>query len=323
MRRVRALRYGVGRALAGLARAPVTASAVIGAVAVGFLLIGVVHLIAHNVGAVAETWSGRAHMVVYLEAGAPADEVVALEASLSELPVVARAVYVSPAEALARLQRSLGDLSRGGARTDAAAGRVGLGQLLQEEFGAGMLPASIEVTFNAGISDIARADWLPDRLSERVEAAAGVEEVIFVGDVSQRLDALVAGVRYAAWGLLALLGLACVYVVALTMRLRTRVRQREADVMALFGASRAFVRGPLLFEGMIHGTLGAALAMAGLWLLFTGGGEALREVLSHTIGAVELSFVPALHLLWFVAAGAGLGIVGSLLVTAAPAQELA
>lgn len=310
MRRLRALQYGLGRAFSGMGRAPLAAATVIGVVAMGFLLIGAVYLAAYNLGIVAERWGGGVDMVIYLEAGADADQVAALETRLAELPVVTRAAYVSPTEALSQMRRSLGELG------SSAALRDELGLLLQEEFGAGMLPASIEVTLSAGIEDIARADWLPDRLRARIEAAVGVEEVMFVGDLGDRRDALLAGVRYALWGCLALLSLACIYIVAITMRLRTRVRRGEADVMALFGASSAFVRGPLILEGLIHGTVGAGLAIAALWLLFQGAAGGIRRALSNVLGAVELGFVPGLHLVVFLVAGAVLGMTASLLVTA-------
>lgn len=298
MQRLRALWYAMGRAIDGLRRTPAVAAAVTGAVAVGFLLVGVVHLIAHNIEAMASAWGGGAHMVVYLEAGTPAAEAEKLRVALAQVPAVERAVQVSQAQALERLRRSLGE-------------HQDLDLLLEDELGAELLPASIEVTFGDGVKDVARNH----PLVARVEAAVGVEEVVFVGQWADRLTLLMNSLRLGVWCFFGLMGAACVYVVATTMRLRAQAHRREAEVMELFGASAAFVRGPLLLEGMLQGTLGAAAAMAALWLLFDTGASAVRDTLREALGSGQVAFLPAAHVLGFVAAGALLGLFGSLLVT--------
>jgi cell division transport system permease protein len=295
---LRALWYAMGRALDGLRRTPAVAAAVVGAVAVGFLLVGVVHLIAHNIEAMARSWGGGAHMVVYLEAGTSGAEAEKLRTALAGVPAVDRAVYVEPAQALERLRRSLGD-------------HHDLDVLIEDELGASFLPASIEVTFDAGVEDVARSH----SLVSRVEAAVGVEEVVFVGDWADRLTLLMHGLRLGVWCFFGLMAAACVYVVATTMRLRAQAHRREAEVMELFGASAAFVRGPLLLEGILQGALGAAMAMGALWLLFDTGAGAVRDTLREALGSGQVAFLPLAHVAAFVAAGALLGLFGSLLVT--------
>lgn len=298
MTRLRALWYAMGRAADGLRRTRGVAAAVTGAVAVGFLLVGVVHLLAHNIEAMARTWGGGAHMVIYLEPGASAADADKLRDALVAVPAVSRAVHVSPAQALERLRRSLGD-------------HQDLDILVEDELGAAFLPASIEVTFAAGVEDVARSH----SLVARIEAAVGVDEVVFVGDWADRLTLLMRSLRYGVWCFFALMGAACVYVVATTMRLRAQAHRREAEVMELCGASAAFVRGPLLIEGVVQGALGAAAAMGALWLLFDTGAGAVRETLRQALGTGQVAFLPVAHVAGFVAAGAALGLIGSLLVT--------
>jgi cell division transport system permease protein len=295
---LRAIWYAMGRAMDGLRRTPAVAAAVTGAVAVGFLLVGVVHLLAHNIEAMARTWGGGAHMVVYLEPGTPAGDAEKLRAALGSVPAVARSVHVSPAQALERLRRSLGD-------------HQDLDILVEDELGAAFLPASIEVTFAAGVEDVARNH----SLVARVEAAVGVDEVVFVGDWADRLTLLMRSLRYGVWCFFGLMGAACVYVVATTMRLRAQAHRRDAEVMELCGASAAFVRGPLLIEGMVQGALGATAAMGALWLIFDTGAGAVRETLREALGSGQVAFLPVAHVAAFVAAGAALGLLGSLLVT--------
>jgi cell division transport system permease protein len=304
---LRAIWYAMARALDGLRRTPAVAAAVTGAVAVGFLLVGVVHLLAHNIEAMAQAWGGGAHMVVYLESGTPAADAEKLRAALASVPAVARSVHVSPAQALERLRRSLGDHQNLDDFNDVDDFDI----LVEDELGAAFLPASIEVTFAAGVEDVARSH----SLVARVEAAVGVDEVVFVGDWADRLTLLMRTLRYGVWCFFGLMGAACVYVVATTMRLRAQAHRREAEVMELCGASAAFVRGPLLIEGMMQGALGAAVAMGALWLLFDTGASAVRETLRQALGSGQVAFLPVAHVAAFVAAGAVLGFLGSLLVT--------
>ncbi|ACY17963.1 cell division protein FtsX [Haliangium ochraceum] len=298
MPRLWALRYTLRRALAGLSRAPGVAAAVIVAVALGMLLVGVVHLVAHNIELMAHNWGGGAHMVVYLEEGVTRADVGELRGALAELPAVERTSYVSPAQALERLRRSLGE-------------HQDLDLLLEDQLGAALVPASIEVTFAAGVGDVARSH----SLVTRVEAAVGVEDVVFVGDWTERMSALLATLRVGAWGFFALVALACLFVVTATMRLRARSHRDEAEVLELFGASSAFVRGPLLIEGMLQGLLGAAAAMIALWLVFDSGAGAVRASLVDVLGTAHVAFLPPVHVLGFVLAGAALGLAGSLLVS--------
>ncbi|WP_428263583.1 cell division protein FtsX [Haliangium sp.] len=294
MRRLRALWYGLARAGAGLARSPAASAAVVGAVAVGFLLVGAVHLLAHNLDDLTRTWAGGAHMVVYLEDGADADEIERLREALIALPGVTRATHITQAQALARLRRSLG-------HDDS------LAILLEDDRGATMLPASIEVTFAAGVHEVARAH----PLVARVEAATAVEEVVFVGDDGERLEPLMSGLRYGMWGFLGLMALACVYVVAITMRLRARAHRREAEILAIVGATSAFVRGPMLVAGAAQGVLGAIVALVALGVGFAAVAEIARAALHEAVGAGSIHFLPPAHLAIFVAAGAGVGLFGS------------
>lgn len=294
MRRLRALGYGLGRAMGGLRKRPAMAAAVTGAIAVAFLLVGLVHLVAHNVEAMTARWGGTTHMVVYMESGATLAQTGHIASVLQRLPAVERVEQVPPEAALDRLRQSLGEHED-----------------LLEGLGQDMLPASIEVTLGAGIKDVVKAH----PIIERLEATVGVEEVVFVGDWADKLSVLVAGLRYGVWCFFAFMGCACLYLVATTIRLRAQARRREAEIMSLIGASSRFIRGPLVVEGMLQGALGALVAMCSLWMLFDAGAGAVRATLYEALGSAQVSFMPLGHLACFVAAGAALGLIGSWMVT--------
>lgn len=294
MRYLRALGYGLGRAIDGLRQKPAPAAAVTSAIAVAFLLVGIAHLVARNVESMTASWGGTAHMVVYMEANASPDQARHIASVLGRLPAVEHVAHVPPEAALERLRQSLGEH----------------GDVI-EGLGPDMLPASIEVTLGQELKDVVKVH----PIIERLESTVGVEEVEFVGDWADKLALLMSGLRYAVWCFFAFMGAACIYLVATTIRLRAQARRREAEVMSLFGASSTFVRGPLLVEGMLQGTLGALAAMGLLWLLFDTGAGAVRDTLREALGNVQVTFLPLGHIAAFVAAGAALGLAGSWMVT--------
>lgn len=288
--RLRAVRYGLGRALGGAARRPLITVLATGAIAVSLVLVGVVYLAASNVGRLTDTWGHGVQMVVYLRDDTTPERARAIARILTGAPAVERVDYVPPDVAHARLASTLGD------RRD-----------LLDGVEIGYLPASLEITLRSGVRDVAAVS----PFVERLRRTPGVEEVEFLGDWVDRVAALLRSLRLAAAVLALLVGIACVYVIAGTIKLGVYARRDEIEVMKLVGATDRFVKGPLVVEGALQGACGAAAAVGLLWLLYRVGAPALGRLLSSAVGQVELTFVPAPQLALAVAAGAVLGIVGS------------
>lgn len=292
-RRLRALGYALGRSLDGIRRAPRASSWAVGAVAVAFLLVGVVQLARANVQTMTSAW-GKASMVVYLEDGVVPARAEEIRTTLAELPAVETAAYVPEDQALARLRAALGDH----------------GELI-DGIAPAMLPASIEVSLRAGVKDVAQAR----PVAQRLQSMAGVEEVEFTGEWVERQAALVSGLRRASMFLLVLVAGACLYIVTVAMRGRAQGRRREAEVMALLGASDGFVRIPPAIEGALHGGLGASLAVLLLWALYALTRDTVGMVLGTVFGGVHVAFLPPAEIALLIAAGAALGLLGSVLAT--------
>ena len=80
-----------------------------------------------------------------------------------------------------------------------------------------------------------------------------------------RFDALLDLMRRALWITAALLGAGVIAVVGNTIRLEIRSRAAEIEVTQLVGGSRAFVRRPFLYTGVLYGLIagGARLGHRG------------------------------------------------------------
>jgi cell division transport system permease protein len=88
----------------------------------------------------------------------------------------------------------------------------------------------------------------------------------------QRLGRMMELGRASAFVLIILFGIAVVVVVANTIRLDVASHAEEIEILALVGASNAFVRQPFLYTGLWYGLMGGLLAVAllALTMLYLG-----------------------------------------------------
>ncbi|MES2461863.1 MAG: FtsX-like permease family protein, partial [Armatimonadota bacterium] len=109
-----------------------------------------------------------------------------------------------------------------------------------------------------------------------------------------------------------LLLLGSLVVVSNTIRASVAARHREIKIMQIVGASPWFIRIPLLLEGLIHGTLGGAIACLCLYFVGHYVGELIRDTVPMLVpygGPVDI-LTSSIAL---VGAGAVVGAGGSLL----------
>ena len=119
-------------------------------------------------------------------------------------------------------------------------------------------------------------------------------------------------VRFIATGMGSVLAIAALMIVSNTIRLALYSRVDELEILALVGASRTFVRVPFLLEGTLQGSAGGLLAAAVLYLGFRLFTPQIQFGLSFFLGNAQPRFFEAPELVGLVLAGAGLGVLGSI-----------
>ncbi|MCV2393731.1 permease-like cell division protein FtsX [Actinotalea sp. M2MS4P-6] len=102
-------------------------------------------------------------------------------------------------------------------------------------------------------------------VSEYFTGRQGVEEVRDQREVIEPLILVLNRATLMAAALAAVMLLAAVLLITTTIRLSAMSRRRETGIMRLVGASNLFIQLPFMLEGAIAATLGAGLAIAGLW----------------------------------------------------------
>lgn len=103
-------------------------------------------------------------------------------------------------------------------------------------------------------------------VADVVSGRPGVESVEDQRRLFDNLFLVLDRATWAAGGLAAIMLLAAVLLITTTIRLSAMSRRRETGIMRLVGASTLFIQLPFMLEGAIAATLGAALAIGGLWL---------------------------------------------------------
>ncbi len=127
----------------------------------------------------------------------------------------------------------------------------------------------------------------------------------------ERLSTAVRLVRGLGAFLGGILVLAGVFTISNVIRLTVYARQDELDIMRLVGATRGYVTGPFVVEGMIQGALGGAISVAMLWVAF-------RVLARDAVAASDLLgraavFLPPAVCVVIVLGGMAVGVVGSLI----------
>jgi cell division transport system permease protein len=143
-----------------------------------------------------------------------------------------------------------------------------------------------------------------------IKKLPGVQSVDYGQDVVQRLLQLGNVARRVGIALIAVFVLVAGIIISNTIRLTVFARRREISIMQLVGATNMYIRMPFICEGLIDGTLGAALAV-GLLVLAR---VTLMPKLALALPWLQLN---AAHidlsslLLQLFAVGAAVGVVAS------------
>jgi cell division transport system permease protein len=280
--------FGV-EALSSLWRSRLINALSVGTIAVSLFVLGAFLTVASNLSEVVERWTQKVQVTFYLEDRLEDRIRESLVNRLKEDPAVESLSGVSRGEALDHFRTLFRDL-----------------RTLPEDLGENPFPASLEVTLKAGHHSPEEVH----RLVQAFEKAPGVEEVQYDLLWIQRLSTAVRLVRGVGAILGGILVLAGVFTISNVIRLTVYARQDELDIMRLVGATRAYITGPFVVEGMIQGGLGGALSVGLLWLAFR---MLARDALaaSDLLGRAVV-FLPTQLCLAIVLGGMLVGVVGSL-----------
>jgi len=127
-----------------------------------------------------------------------------------------------------------------------------------------------------------------------------------------RLQSVTQGVRWVGVALALVLGAAAAVTVANVVRLALYARRDEIEIMQLVGAPLAYIRGPFVAEGILHGGAGSAVGLVALALGFAALHARYGSAVASLIGGGAVRFLPVPLWLMLVVGGMAVGCAGGL-----------
>jgi len=221
---------------------------------VSLTFVGSAALLQMQIGKMKDDWYDKVEISVFLcprdspvascsGGEVSADQLKAIKAQFSspELkPVVQNVYFETKQQAFAAFQKRLGD----------------------QWWAKSTTVDDMQTSFRVKLSDPRQYQLVSDVLKGR----PGVESVEDQRKILDPLFRVLTQATLLSIGLAAIMLLAAALLITTTIRLSALSRKRETGIMRLVGASNVFIQLPFMLEGAIAATIGAGLAVGGLWL---------------------------------------------------------
>lgn len=248
------LRFILSETGKGLVRNKMMATAVVLVTFVSLLFVGAAALAQIQVGMMKSQWYDKIEVSIYM--CAPQDQVASCngtEATAEEIDAVRKrlasdelAPYISKVyeetkeEAYESFQKMYGDTS------------------LAQWTTADML----QFSFRVKLVDPEQYQIVKEELA----GTPGVADVRDQRELIEPLFELVEKAKIVSISIAAVMVVAAVLLITMTIRLSAMSREEETQIMRLVGASNLFIQAPFMIEGAIAALIGAALAVGTLFL---------------------------------------------------------
>ena len=291
---MRAFKYFVTEAAASLWRGRRSAILAILTIGAGLFVLGFFLIVNTNVRRLTERWGESAEFAVYLRDEITPAQLEVVQSLIDKSGLSAARQYVSKQQAAERFGKDFPDLG------------ATAGKLSRNPF-----PASVDVRLRP---EVRTAEEAVDTLAKTLSSQPGVTDVRYDRRWLTRLNGVITFVRSIGVIIVALLALASALTVANVVRLAAHARRDEIEIMQLVGAPLAYVRGPLVLEGVMQGGAGAIVAIVALGVLFAVARARYGAAVAEAVGLGAITFLPVELWIILLLGGMLLGSVGGLIV---------
>ena len=240
------LSYIAVEAYRGFRRNLLLAISMVIIVAISLTLFGIALLAGKQVSLFGGYWSDKIEVSVFLAPKIPAEQRDTIRGQLESVPAVERVYYESKEDAYTRFRDQFKDSPD-----------------MVRNVSPDVLPESYRVKLKdptqfAQVHDLFCSGRFNDRGKEICNP--GIDSVIDQKKLVERLFAVLNMLKNSFFVLAAVLGIAAVVLIAVTVRVAAFARRKETQIMKLVGASNTYIRLPFLAEGVVAGLLGTLIA---------------------------------------------------------------
>lgn len=172
--------------------------------------------------------------------------------------------------------------------------------LLLENITANIFPPSLEIKAK-DINDL-------PAIYEELKGQPQIDDVVFYKDVVTTFQNWVATIRTGGLALISFLGLVSLLMIFLTLGISIHNSAAEIETLKLIGATKSYVQGPFIVQGMIYGLISTIVALLIL-------GIATPFIVPPALAFLKGVTFPNLSY-WYIAAAVGLELIAGMLLGA-------
>ena len=235
-------------------------------------------------------------VVVYFDEGAKQEQIDDIGAKIRKMTEVDHADYISADQAWEEF------------RDDYLGGDENLAEGFRDQDNPLANSASYQV-YLKNVED-------QDKVVAEIEKMDGVRDVSQSQSAAKTLSTFNKLIGYVSLANVFILLAVAFFLISNTITMGISVRQEEIGIMKLIGATDFFVRAPFVIEGIILGTIGAAIPLGVLYGLYN---QVIKYVMTkfHLLTGF-LQFLDAWHVFRIlipvgVGLGIGIGFIGSMI----------
>jgi cell division transport system permease protein len=234
-------------ALGYIRRAPFQATAAIFVLSLTFFVATLVSILVYSSSQLLSYFETRPQVIAFLKDGTTDTQIADLQHKLSADVKVKDVKYVSKEEALSIYKKATSDNPL-------------LGQLVSPSiFPASLEFSVIDLSFAQDIITQVKGEKIVDSVG--FTAAVGGEASL--NDVVNRLRTITTYVKIGGGVFTGILTLASFVVLLITITMRMSTRREEIEILNLIGATKSFIRSPIMLEAVIYAVLGVFIG----WIL--------------------------------------------------------
>ena len=146
------------------------------------------------------------------------------------------------------------------------------------------------------------------------EGLDGVRKVNKSDVVAKTLSSVNKLILYVSAAIILILLIVTVFLISNTVTIGITVRKEEIAIMKYIGAKDYFVRGPFIVEGILIGLVGAAIPLAGLYVVYNKAIDYIMtrfSILNNILDFMPVWDVYKILLPTGLLLGVGIGFIGS------------
>jgi cell division transport system permease protein len=279
--------FSLVRAWQGFWRNAMMSLAATATVILMLVLLAALFIVISGLNAGLEFIESKVAVTARLEDDLSENRLRRLIGEVEAMPGVASVEYVSPDEAMRRLEESYREIGR----------ELDLGDPDSDI----TLFGSLEIS----LSDADASGAVGATLSQHPD----VERVLTKQAEYDTLLGIINLIRTVGIIAVGLVGLTVLFMIINTIRIAVYSRANEIEIMRLVGASDSFIRWPFILEGILCGLIGAVVTITMVAAIWDPIQPAMVQVFQMPT-AVSTQFLATLSLL-LLGVGLGVGAVGS------------